>query len=281
MTQKVKLATTAGLMLLALTLPAVAAGYGECVVTGEAGSIKMPTVKADTLTVAAILPAPDSFKGNSPETITGGFEYCLAANIAHRAGLPSVTVQNVPWPGLIAGQLSGFDVAMTNIFITTEREKNVDFTAPYFVATSGVMVRSEDADKINKDNLASKKLGVFLASVQDKYLAEKMKPTGEVKRFEATADMFTALSAGQVDAVLFDLSGELPAATASKGALKVIGQYNVGGNVGGVLVKGSTSKAGFDSAIKAMTDDGTIETLIKTWYAPLWGVDPASISKWD
>lgn len=281
MTMMTRLATAAGLALLGLSVPALAEGFGECKVTGTAGSIQIPTVTEGTLTVAAILPAPDSFKGNSPETITGGFEYCLAAEIAHRAGLKSVTVQNVPWPALIAGQLSGFDTAMTNIFITEERLQNVDFTAPYFVATSGVMVRSEDAATITRDNLGEKRLGVFLASVQDRFLDQTLKPTGEVRRFEATADMFTALSAGQIDAVLFDLSGVLPAATASNGALTVIGQYDVGGNVGGVLVKGSQAKAGFDAAIGAMKADGTIDQLVATWYAPLWGVDPATIPYWD
>jgi len=276
-----RLSTATALALLVSGVPALAEGFGECKLTGTAGSVQIPTVAEGTLTVAAILPAPDSFKGNSPETIVGGFEYCLAAEIAHRAGLSSVTVQNVPWPALIAGQLSGFDVAMTNIFITEERLKAVDFTIPYFVATSGVMVRSEDAGKINKDNLGSMRLGVFLASVQDRYLDSTMKPTGEVRRFEATADLFTALSAGQVDAVLFDLSGVLPAASQSNGALSVVGQYNVGGDVGGVLIKGSEAKAGFDAAVQSMIDDGTLAQLVATWYAPLWGVDPATIPYWD
>ncbi|MFN7597839.1 MAG: hypothetical protein ACK5PT_14030, partial [Cereibacter sp.] len=61
----------------------------------------------------------------------------------------------------------------------------------------------------------------------------------------------------------------------------VIGQYDVGGNVGGVLVKGSQAKAGFDAAIEAMKADGTIDQLVATWYAPLWGVDPATIPYWD
>jgi polar amino acid transport system substrate-binding protein len=281
MTMMTKLASATGLALLALSMPALAEGFGECKITGTAGSVEIPTVAEGTLTVAAILPAPDSFKGNSPETITGGFEYCLAAEIAHRAGLTSVTVQNVPWPALIAGQLSGFDTAMTNIFITEERLENVDFTAPYFVATSGVLVRAEDAGTITSDNLGEQRLGVFLASVQDRYLDSTLKPTGEVRRFEATADMFTALAAGQIDAVLFDLSGILPAASASNGAMTVIGQYDVGGNVGGVLVKGSEAKTGFDAAIEAMKADGTLDQLVATWYAPLWGMDPATIPYWD
>ncbi len=268
-------------LLLCGAAPALAEGFGDCVVTGEAGSVQIPTVAEGVLTVAAILPAPDSFRGDSPETINGGFEYCLAANIAHRAGLSSVAVQNVPWPALIAGQLDGFDVAMTNIFITEERKQNVDFTIPYFRATSGVLVRSEDAGSITAENIGEKRIGVFLASVQDRFLESDLKPTGEVRRFEAATDMFTALRAGQLDAVIFDLAMVLPAATGSDGALKVIAQYDVGGDVGGVLVKGSEAKAGFDAAIQAIQDDGTLNALVETWYKPLWGVEPSAIPMWN
>jgi polar amino acid transport system substrate-binding protein len=270
----------AGLLGLA-ALQAQAEGFGDCTLTGTAGSVQIPTVTAGTLTVAAILPSPDSYRGDSPETIDGGFEYCLAANIAHRAGLSSVVVQNVPWPALIAGQLDGFDLAMSNIFITEERKQNVDFTVPYFRATSGVLVRTEDAGAITAENIGSKRIGVFLASVQDRFLESDLKPTGEVRRFEAATDMFTALRAGQIDAVIFDLSLVLPAATASDGALTVISQYDVGGDVGGVLIKGTEAKAGLDAALQQILDDGTLNALVETWYAPLWGVDPATIPLWD
>lgn len=272
-----------GMAAAALILSAVqvsAAGFGDCALTGTEGSVKIPTVTEGTLTVAAILPSPDSFRGDSPETIDGGFEYCVAANIAHRAGLTSVVVKNVPWPALIAGQLDGFDVALSNIFITDERKKNVDFTIPYFRATSGVMVRSEDQGSITPETIGSKRIGVFLASVQDKYVSEVLKPTGEVRRFESGPDMYTALRANQIDVVIFDLSLVLPAANSSEGALKVIAQYDVGGDVGGVLPKGSAAKEGLDAALDNIMKDGTLEALVATWYSPLWGVDPKTIPAW-
>ena len=67
-----------GMAAAALIMSAVqvsAAGFGDCALTGTTGSVKIPTVTEGTLTVAAILPSPDSFRGDSPETIDGGFEY--------------------------------------------------------------------------------------------------------------------------------------------------------------------------------------------------------------
>ncbi len=60
------------------------AAFGECEVYGTAGSINLHPVTPDTLTVQTNLPSPGWWKGISPEKITGGYEYCLAANIAYR-----------------------------------------------------------------------------------------------------------------------------------------------------------------------------------------------------
>ena len=61
--------------------------FGNCAPTGDAGSISLTTVEPDTLTVATVLPNPGWWNGNSPEETKDGFEYCLAASIAHRAAM--------------------------------------------------------------------------------------------------------------------------------------------------------------------------------------------------
>lgn len=78
---------------------------------------------AGQLTVQTNLPGPGFWNGDSPATIKDGFEYCLAANIAHRAGLDKVVVQNVAWDALIAGQTRNFDLALPQITITEARKK--------------------------------------------------------------------------------------------------------------------------------------------------------------
>ena len=87
-------------LLASNALPAIAfadgdaPNFGNCAPTGEAGSISLTTVEPDTLIVATVLPNPGWWNGMSPEDTKDGFEYCLAANIAHRAGLKKMKLMN-------------------------------------------------------------------------------------------------------------------------------------------------------------------------------------------
>lgn len=120
-----------------------AAAYGTCAVTSSRGSITLTTTAADTLTVGVILPNPGNFDGPNPEAIRSGFEYCLAAEIANAAGLSTLRLVNVAFEGLVAGQVRGYDLAMSGIFITDERKKTVDFSTPYYRTTSAFLVKRD------------------------------------------------------------------------------------------------------------------------------------------
>ena len=97
------------------------------------------------LTVEVNLPAPGFWNGDTPETIKDGFEYCMAANIAHRLGLDKVGVVNVAWDALVAGQTKNYDLALSQATITDERKKVVDFSVPYFSSDIGVLVKKGNA----------------------------------------------------------------------------------------------------------------------------------------
>lgn len=82
-----------------LAVPAFADGdapnFGNCKPTGAAGSISLTTVEPDTLVVATVLPNPGWWNGTSPGDTKDGFEYCLAAEIAQRAGLHHLKLMNL------------------------------------------------------------------------------------------------------------------------------------------------------------------------------------------
>src|SRR5271154_6450091 len=60
---------------------------GGCELTGTKGSDPITPVQPHMLTVETALPSPGWWNGDTPDTIKDGYEYCLAANIAYRAGL--------------------------------------------------------------------------------------------------------------------------------------------------------------------------------------------------
>jgi len=256
--------------------PATAAEMiGKCELFGTKGSIPMTPAKSGQLTVEVNLPAPGWWNGDTPETIQDGYEYCMAANIAHRAGLDSVEVVNVAWDALVAGQTRDFDLALSQISITDERKKVVDFSVPYFSSDIGVMVKT--GTKVDEQSIKGMRIGVQQATTGASFVDNVLKPSTAAGVFPDTPSMFTALQAGQIDVAMTDTAIILGQAAASGGRFDVVGQYATGETYGALYPKGSPNAATIDKIIGAMKDDGTLDKLATKYLAEAWGADPTKV----
>ncbi|MBO9521779.1 MAG: amino acid ABC transporter substrate-binding protein [Nocardioidaceae bacterium] len=258
---------------------ASSSGYGECKVYGAKGSIKLKPVKSGVLTVQTTLPSPGWWKGTSPDSISGGYEYCLAANIAHRAGLDRVKVDNVSFDALVAGQTKDYDIAMAQISVTPERQKVVTFSAPYFDSNIGVLAPKDS--KLTADDIGAAKLGVQVGTTAVAWAKDTLKPEKDAKVFQDTTAMVTAVTSGLVDAAAQDTAIMLGFAKKSGGALEVIGQYETGEHYAAIYPKGSGNASIVDAAIEAMHTDGTLDKLSATWLGPELGGDPNAVPVWQ
>jgi ABC-type amino acid transport substrate-binding protein len=252
-----------------------ASDYGNCDVSGERGSVKLETLVPGALSVRAVLPAPGWWNGDSPDTIKDGFEYCLAANMAYRAGLDRVIVVNRSFAQVIAGQAKGFDIALSEITITEERKKVLNFTEPYFNSDQGILVRT--GTHIDKDNIKTMRLAAEQATTTLQYIMDNIKPIEHPKVFASVAPMYAALAAGQVDAVLYDTPNVLARAKESNGMFKVVGRYDMGEKWGAVVNKDSPNLATFNKLIEDFKKDGTLERLTNRYLTPNLGMDPAQL----
>jgi polar amino acid transport system substrate-binding protein len=261
--------------LMSLSLPAAAgAMIGNCEVSGEKGSIPIASpAKAGQLTVEVSLPAPIWWNGDAPETIKDGMEYCMAAEIAWRAGFDKLEVVNVGWDALIAGQTEGFDLAMSQISITDERKKVHDFSVPYFSSDIGVLAR-KDAP-VDEKSIKSAKVGVQQATTGAAFAQDTLGLT-DVQVYPDQGDMFTALRAGQIDAAMTDTSIVLAEEVANPDKVAVVGQYKTGETYGAIYPKGNANNATLDKIIQSMIDDGTVAKLGARYLAAAWGKDPAA-----
>jgi polar amino acid transport system substrate-binding protein len=255
-----------------------AASFGDCEVYGEAGSISMTPELDGVLTVQTTLPSPGWWKGVSPDSIEGGYEYCLAANIAHRAGLDGVKVDNVSFDALVAGQTKDFDVAMAQVSVTPEREKVVSFSEPYFDSNLGVLAPT-DAE-VTEENLADLTIGVQVGTTSVSWVKDTLQPEKDAKTFVDTTAMVTAVTSGLVDVAIQDTAIMLGFAKNSGGALEVIGQYASGEQYAAIYPQGSENADAMDAAIAAMREDGTLDKLSATWLGPELGGDPAAVPVW-
>jgi polar amino acid transport system substrate-binding protein len=266
------LMAVAGLALFAGSAMA-ADMIGNCELTGQKGSIAIANpAKPGQLTAAVSLPAPIWWNGDDPAAIKDGMEYCIAAEIAWRAGYDKLEVVNVGWDALIAGQTSGYDLAMSQISITEDRKKVHDFSVPYFNSDIGVLARTDAP--VDEKSIKSAKVGVQQATTGAAF-AEKLGLSIQV--YPDQGDMFTALRAGQIDAAMTDTAIVLAEQVANPDKVKVIGQYKTGEQYGAIYPKGNPNNATFDQIYKAMIDDGTMAKLGAKYLAAAWGQDPATV----
>ncbi|MBI5812065.1 MAG: amino acid ABC transporter substrate-binding protein [Meiothermus silvanus] len=264
------------LLTLAVASLSLAQKIGDCELTGKKGEYTIKPVVPGQLTVQTNLPAPGWWNGDTPQTIKSGFEYCLAANIAYRAGLDKVAVQNVSFDALVAGQTKAFDLALSQITITEQRKKVVDFSPPYFSSDQGLLVRK--GTKVNSSNIKSLKIGVQQGTTAVDFVKNVLKvPAANIRVFPDTPNMFTALQARQVDVVMLDTAIVLVQAAKSNGALEVVGQYKTGESYGAIYPKNSPNRATFDRIIQPLIADGTVKKLTQAYLATEFGGDPTAI----
>lgn len=275
------LLASAALLACAASVPAVAAdgAFGRCELKEGAAKHALMPAHEGALTIAVPLPSPQAYQGNTPETIDGGYLYCLGAEIANRGGIGKVVVKNASFESLVTGKAGDFDMSIWDLFPTEERKKSVDFSGSYRFTDTGVIAKA--GSDVTAQNLASKRIGVLLGSVQEKFVREKLKVTGELRIFQSNDDMWAALMANQIDAGLADTETALPRATASNGVLKVFGRYPVGGDVAILFPKGSKNVAPTDQILADMRADGSLEAIEVKWLAPILGAPVSSIAEWS
>jgi polar amino acid transport system substrate-binding protein len=268
-----------GLAALVLTLgfasPIAAETIGKCEVTGQKGAYQITPMTPGQLTVRANLPAPGWWNGDTPDGVKDGYEYCMAANIAYRAGIDKVTIATAAWTQVISGAAKNFDLTLSQASITEPRKQFVDFSVPYFDSDIGIAVKT--GTKVDSQSIKTLRLGVYLGTTGADFVANVLKPTEPAKVFPNVPALMAALSAGQIDAALDDTAYMLGYASKSNGTLAVVGQYKTGENYGAIYPKGSPNEAAFDKIIQSLKDDGTLQKLATKYLAEAWGADPTKV----
>jgi polar amino acid transport system substrate-binding protein len=260
------------LLVLAMLVALVAAGCGsdEPTDTGAqagGGTEVSGLITEGTLTVGTELPAPPFWIGEDYDSLTGGFEVDLAKEIAKRLNLANTKFVEMPFTGLVAGQQCPCDINFSQVTITEDRAKVVQFTEPYFDANQGVLVKkgTKVASLADARNL---KWGAQVNTTGAIYIEETIKPTTEARLFDRTVDAFAALSAGQIEAVLLDtpiVLGAVDEKQVPDG--EVVGQFKTGEQYGGVVNRGSQNLNAFNTVIKQLKSEGFIDQLLKKYFS--------------
>ena len=130
-----------------------------------------------------------------------GFDMDLAQKIADSLGV-TLDIQDMNFDSIVVAIEAGqVDLGMAGMTITEDRQKNVDFSVPYFNASQKIIVKN-DSTIATKEDLTGKKVGVQMGTTGDTVVTDTLKIKPE--RFNKGADAVQALLSGAIDAVVID-----------------------------------------------------------------------------
>ena len=235
---------------------------------GKSGKSLKALKKAGELVIATSPDFPPFEELQSDGSVTG-IEIDLLNLICEKLGVKLV-IKQMEFDSVVPGiQVGKFDMGVSGISVTPERQKNVLFTDPYCLAAQAIVVTA-DSPIAGKADLAGKKVSVQSGTTAEQFC---MAEGYEVLSYNANSDAELAVVNGKVDAWVID---DLTAAD----MVKVYNAENPGALV--ILDEAMTTEPyafampfGYEEIaeeingiLKALVSDGTVASIFKKFDAP-------------
>ncbi|MFI3246202.1 MAG: basic amino acid ABC transporter substrate-binding protein [Ferrimonas sp.] len=148
---------------------------------------------------------PFEYIGGQSGTEVIGFDIDLVKQIAADSG-KTLVIEDMKFDSLIVALNSGkIDMIASGMTITEERQKNVNFSDPYYEATQ-LVITQQDITFTDSSELKGKKIAVQLGTTGD---AMAKAFSDQIVAFNTGFEAIMELNNGRVDAVLFDAAPAL------------------------------------------------------------------------
>jgi polar amino acid transport system substrate-binding protein len=230
-------------------------------------------ITAGTLTVGSDTTYPPQEYIDTATNQATGFDIDLIAAIAQRMGLkskPVTTSFDTIINSLVAKR---FDVVISAVSVTPERQKKVDFV-PYFNAGESLLVKVGNPSNIKSTaDLCGQKVGVQNGTIEQTDLNTA---NTTCKNAGKSAIEITALT-NQTDVIQLLASGRVVATYQDSPVTDYFnkqhpGQFTVGGSVVNAGIEGIVVRKGdsamfnaIQTAFNQLKADGTYNSLIQKW----------------
>jgi polar amino acid transport system substrate-binding protein len=248
--------------------------------TTEPAKPALKLVKDGVLTVGSdtAFPPFESMNGATAE----GFDVDLANAIAKELGL-TLNFTSQKFDTLIPQLKAGgtFDVIMSGMTITPDRQKEISFSTPYIDSNQSIAVVKGKFPKVDGNNAAAintqftgKIIGVQSGTTGETWAKENIKGAKQITPFDDTLSAFSALNAGKVDAVVNDLPVSAYLVKSSYTGDELVSEIPTGEQYGiGIATPNTDLKAAIDAALAKMKTSGEYKTIYMKWF----GVAPTGM----
>lgn len=169
--------------------------------------------------------APYNFMNKDKEYT--GFDVDIAKELAKRLDVKAKFVAQ-DFSGLIPGLQKGkYDALLSQVTITPDREKQVDFTAPYITNDVKVIVKEDNTSIKSVEDFKGKKIGVGLGTNDEAFLRNELMPKVGDFKINTYDDVITTLKdldAGRVDATINNVYALKPIIEKNGFKVKAVGE---------------------------------------------------------
>lgn len=233
---------------------------------GDAGA-DLDLVTDGTLTVCSDVPYPpfEDFDESSESGFTG-FDVDIVTAVAEGLEL-DLEIKDSSFDALQSGlalNSGDCDLAASAMTITPEREENLAFSDGYYDSQQSLLVPG-DSDIAAIDDLAGRTVGVQQGTTGEAYTNENA-PEATITAFPSDAEMYQALQAGQVDALLQDLPVNLE--HTRDGDYEIVEEYSTDETYGFAMKKDNTALVdAVNEQLTALRDGGGYDEIYNTYFS--------------
>ena len=132
-----------------------------------------------------------------------GIDIEIGKRIAAELGV-ELEVKDMDFAALIEALKGGLvDIVIADMTPTAEREKQVDFSIPYYFSKGNAVVTLKGSKIASVDDLVGKKIGVQLGTIQEEWAKENLEGKAEIVSYKRVyPEMVMVLKRGDIDAII-------------------------------------------------------------------------------
>lgn len=206
---------------------------------------------------------------NEDQEMTG-FDAEIAKEVASRIGV-DVEFNPTPWSGMLAGLRNDkFDAVVSQVTITEDRKKNLDFSQPYITNTVNIIVPQDSTSIQSLEDFKGQTIGIGLGTNDEAYLRNEVKPeVGEftIKTYDDVITTLKDLNSGRIDATINNKFAIKPVVEENNLKIKAVGEP-VKQDQAGIAIRPENPEllAAIDQALTEMKEDGTYRDIFVKWF---------------
>jgi ABC-type amino acid transport substrate-binding protein len=245
--------------ITALATAGIAAGCGG----DDDDGGDLGTLKEGSLFIGIDTPYPPFSEGQPPNAT--GYDVEVLDAMAEEMNL-TTEYQDTGFPTIFRDVAAGqFDTAAAASSIKPGREKVVDFTDPYYLSATALVV-PEGSDIATTDDLDGVIVGAQDGTIQEDIANDT--DAGEVRAFPEGTTALTALLTGQVEAVLVDEAVGADFLEKQGGIEVIIVESIPGDDLFGFAVAPDNDalREEMNEALATIKEDGTMAELYQKYF---------------